>query len=167
MTQLPRFDLRPGITEPVVLLVSRRAVDAGDVASIASKLKPMLANREDAWRYRGQMTLIIDGYDNDARELVDILEVRVFLRNLDQVWPYWAYFFNQVDDTIKLYLSCLCGAAFPGGGAVELDTQKLQEVLMDGFTAMNGIFERFGFPEDELETHSRGVIEVLEQAGMS
>lgn len=166
MPHPPRFDLRPGVTEPVVLLISRRAVEAFDVASITSRLKPILANRENAWRYRCQMILVIDGYDNDPRELVDIPAVRRFLCKLDTQWPYWAFFFNQVDDTIKIYLSCLCGAAFHGNGAVELDIQKLQSTLMDGFTAMNEIFERFGFPEDELEIHSRGLIEVVEQAGM-
>jgi hypothetical protein len=166
MAPPPRFDLRPGVTEPVVLLISRRAVETGDVASITSKLRPFLATREEAWRYRGQMTLVVDGYDNDAIELVDIHEVRTFLRKLDQEWPYWAFFFNQVDDTIILYLSCLCGTLYPGGGAVEIDSEKLQGVLMNGFAAMNSIFERFGFPETELEAISRGVVEVIEQAGM-
>lgn len=163
MSSIPRIDLRPGVTEPVVLLISRREIESGDITSVISRLKPFLASRDDAWLYRGQMTLVIDGYDNDPRELVDIHQVRVFLRRLDEEWPYWAYFFNQVDDTIKLYLSCLCGTDFPGGGAVELDTKKLQEVLMDGFTVMNSVFDRFSFPESELETQSRGVIEMIEQ----
>ena len=47
-----------------------------------SRLKVFLATREDAWRYRGQMTLVVDGYNNDPRELVDIPEVRTLLRRL-------------------------------------------------------------------------------------
>ena len=31
---------------------------------------------------------------------------------------------------------------------------------------MNAVFERFNFPEDELELMSRGFVEVLQQAGM-
>ena len=111
MTQLPRFDLRPGVTEPVVLLVSRRAVDACDVASIASRLQPMLANREDALRYRGQMTLVIDGYDNDARALVDIHEVRVFLRKLDQEWPIGLT--SSIKSTTPSNSTCRAYAAWP------------------------------------------------------
>jgi len=60
MPQQPRLDLRPGVSEPVVLLISRREVEAGDIASVLSRLKPFLATREDAWRYRGQMTLVVD-----------------------------------------------------------------------------------------------------------
>ena len=104
MPQSPRLDLRPGVYEPVVLLVSRREVEAGDLASVLSRLKVFLAAREDAWRYRGQMTLVVDGDNNDPRELVDIPEVRTLLRGLESSWPQWAYFFNQVDDSIKLLL---------------------------------------------------------------
>jgi len=83
MPQQPRLDLRPGVSEPVVLLISRREVEAGDIASVLSRLKPFLASREDAWRYRGQMALVVDGYNNDPRELVDIHEVRTILRALE------------------------------------------------------------------------------------
>ena len=65
-----------------------------------SRLKVFLATREGAWRYRGQMTLVVDGYKHDPRELVDIPEVRALLRDLEAEWPYWAYFFNQMDDSI-------------------------------------------------------------------
>jgi len=112
MTDSPRLDLRPGVTEPVVLMISRREVEAGDIASIVSRLKVFLATRKDAWLYRGQMTLIVAGYNNDPRELVDIPEVRTLLRQLETAWPYWAYFFNQVDDSIKLLLSCVAGSRF-------------------------------------------------------
>lgn len=167
MTLTPRLDLRRGVTEPVVLVISRRQVETGDIASVLTELKPFLATREDAWLYRGQMALVVDGYNEDHRELIDIPEVRAFLRALDRDWPYWAFFFNQVDDTLIIFLSCLCGAGYPGGGAVEMDLGKLQEALERGFLGMNAVFEKFGFPDGELESMSRGLMEVIEQAGMA
>lgn len=167
MTMTPRFDLRPGVTEPVVLMISRRQVEAGDIVSVLTSLKPFLATREDAWLYRGQMSLVVDGFNEDSRELVDIPEVRAFLRELDKQWPYWAFFYNQVDDSIKLLGSCVCGDNFPGGGAVEIDGNKLGDFLRRGFAGMNSIFDKHGFPEQELESMSRGILEVIEQAGMA
>ena len=167
MAKSPRIDLRPGVTEPVVLMISRREVEAKDLASVVSRLKVFLATREDAWRYRGQMTLVVDGYNQDPRELVDIPEVRALLRDLEAAWPYWAYFFNQVDDSIKLLLSCVAGHRFLGRGAVEMDADLVAGALARGFDGMNAVFERFGFPEDELERMSKGLVEVLEQAGMT
>ena len=43
MPTTPRLDLRPGVTEPVVLMVSRRQVEQHDVASLLEELKPFLA----------------------------------------------------------------------------------------------------------------------------
>jgi hypothetical protein len=154
------------MTEPVVLLISRREVEQADLASVLSRLKVFLATREDAWRYRGQMTLVVDGYNHDPRELVDIPEVRSLLRRLEAEWPYWAFFFNQVDDSIKLLLSCVAGSRYLGNGAVEMDADLVAAAMARAFGGMNSVFERFNFPEDELELMSRGFVEVLQQAGM-
>jgi hypothetical protein len=163
----PRIDLRRGVIEPVVLMISRREVEAGDVTTVVDRLLAQFNRPEAIWKYRSQMTLVVDGYTNDPRELVDIPEVRAFLRELNRQWPYWAFFFNQVDDSIKLLASCVCGSFYPGGGAVEIDGKRLGEFLMRGFAAMNSVFDDHGFPEDELEAMSNGVIEVIEQAGMT
>ena len=166
MASQPRTDLRPGVSEPVVLLISRREVEQADLPSVLSRLKVFLATREDAWLYRGQMTLVVDGYNNDPRELVDIPEVRSLLRRLEAEWPYWAFFFNQVDDSIKLLLSCVAGSRYLGNGAVEMDADLVAAAMARAFGGMNTVFERFNFPEEELELMSRGFVEVLQQAGM-
>jgi len=167
MTATPRIDLRPGVTQPVFLMISRRQVEETDIDSVLFSLKPLLATKEDAWLYRGQMLLSVDGYNDDPRELVDIAEIRAFLRKFELQWPYWAYFFNQVDDSIKLLGSCVCGTSFPGQGAVEIDATKVCDFLNRGFAGMNSIFDKFGFPERELEVMSRGLAEVIEQAGLA
>jgi hypothetical protein len=112
------------------------------------------------------MALAVDGYNDDPRELVDIVRVREFLIELNQQWPYWAFFFNQVDDSIKLLSSCICGTDFPGRGAVEIDAQRLQVFLFRGFEAMNSLFDKYDYPERELELMSQGVLEVIDQAGV-
>ena len=90
MTQHARLDLGPGVTEPVVLTISRPKVESSDIASVVSRLKVFLATRQDAWLYRGQMTLVVDGNNSDPRELVDIPEVRAILRQLKAECPYCA-----------------------------------------------------------------------------
>ncbi len=75
----PRIDLRKGVTDPVVLMISRRQVEQQDLASVLDALKLFTATREDAWRYRGQMSLVVDGYNHDPRDLVNIPEVRSLL----------------------------------------------------------------------------------------
>ena len=148
-------------------MISRREVEANDIDSVVQRLEEQFCLPAVMWRYRGQMALVVDGYNDDPRELVDITAVRAFLRGLDARWPFWAFYFNAVDDSIKMLASCVAGCRFPGHGMVEIDPDRLRDFLMRGFAAMNGIFDEHGFPEEELESMSRSVIEVIEQAGFS
>ena len=163
----PRIDLRPGIRDPVVLMISRRQVEEPDLASVLKGLRPFTATREDAWLYRGQMSLVVSGYEDDPREIVDIPQARLFLKNLAREWPYWAFFFNHVDGSLALLLSCATGKSFPGLGAVEIDIEALQKVLLHGFAGTNELFDRYGFDEKENEAMTRGVIEMVQQAGFA
>jgi hypothetical protein len=142
-------------------------VEAANLASVLSRLTDYLATREDAWQYWGKMTLIVDGYDDDPRELVDINQVRALLCRFEAAWPYWAYFLNQVDDSTELLLSCVAGCRFLSRGAVEMDAELLAAALMRGCNGINSVLDRFGFPEDELGKMSKDLPEVLEQVGMA
>ena len=48
-----------------------------------------------------------------------------------------------------------------------MDAELVAAALARGFGGMNTIFERFGFPDGELEKMSNGLVEVLHQAGMA
>jgi hypothetical protein len=159
---MPKFDLRSGIREPVVLLITRRQVESFDIASILDALRIMTASREDVWLYRGQMTLVVDGYNEDARALVDIPEARRILRTLVEQWKYWGFFFNQVDDSISILASCTCGSAYPGGGAVEIDIGEVQKLLEDAFDGMNELFDKHRFPENDLVQMSEGLANLIQ-----
>ena len=163
----PRHDLRPGVTEPIVLMFSRREVEAGDPRASVRRLNALFNARETIWRYRGQVALVVDGYNDDPRELVDVPEVRVFLARFIKAWPYWAYYFNQVDDSIKLLAACLCARRLLGAGQLEIDLDKLDVFLATEFAAMNVIFDEHGFPEAEMKAISDGVIEVIMQGEMT
>ncbi len=107
------------------------------------------------------MSLVVDGYNHDPRELVDILEVRHFLKRLAAQWPYWGFFLNQVDDSIKILGSCCCGVEFLGRGAVLIDPPLLPGFLNQAFAGMNALFDQHGFPEHELEAMSMGLVALM------
>jgi len=64
------------------MVISRRQVEQSGIGSVLRELKPLLATREDTWLYRGPMPLVVDGYNEDPHELVDILQVRAFRRDV-------------------------------------------------------------------------------------
>jgi len=159
--------LRPAVQHPVFLLISRQSVEEQDVERVWTKsIRFLMATREDTLKYRQQVSVVFDGYDADARELVDVPEVRQFVRLLCGRWPEWAYFLCQTDASIGLMVSVLAGTRFPGGGAVEIDTELLGRVLLVAFDGMNSIYDKFngqGLTESMNKIQSDGLIEIITQ----
>lgn len=160
---IQRLDLRKGVTDPIVAMISRQSVEECDVERVYGKvIRPLMATREDVVLYCQQVCLVFEGWDSDPRELIDVPEFRTFVQRLTLRWPEWSYFLNQVDANISLWVSCLVGKSFPGGGAVEIDVDLLKTVLMESFDGMNSVYDRFGLSEEDLEVQSRGFIEVIQ-----
>jgi hypothetical protein len=45
--------------------------------------------------YRERVDIAFRGYDADSRELCEIPDVRRFVANLDESFPYWLYFLSR------------------------------------------------------------------------
>lgn len=152
----PHFDLRPGLSDPVVFVISRQQVEALDLDEPLDFLHSLVptAHPHHAWAYKGRLSLVIAGYETDPRELFEIPEVCRYLRALDEQWPFWLFFFNQVDDSIKLIALCLASSIEVVPGAAHIDPDGLRRFLERGFTAVNYLFESYGFPETENEALS-------------
>ena len=146
-------------------MIGRAAVEQSDVAAVMGQLRLLGATREDCWLYRGQLSIAFDGYESDPRELIEVPEVRSFVATLHAAWPYWAFFLNQLDHTISLWAACLCGDVFPGGGQVQIDVQKLRELLIQGFAGMNELFMKHDFPEKDLVIQSEGLARMIQEIG--
>lgn len=111
------------------------------------------------------VSVSVDGYDNDPRALVDIPEVRAYLKKLIAQWPYWGYFGTPRDDTFKILVSCGAGSAFIGGGGVEIDGDKFIAVIQEAFGGMNELFDKHAFPEPDLEAQCQAFMACLADAG--
>lgn len=155
----PVFDLRPGLSDPVVLVISRKQVEAFDLDDPVDFLQSLVptAHPDHAWAYKGRLALVIAGYDTDPRELFEIPEVCRYLRALDEQWPFWLFFFNQVDDSIKLIALCLASSIEVVPGAAHIDPDGLRRFMERAFTAVNYLFESYRFPESENEALSMEV----------
>lgn len=153
------FDLRPGITDPVIFVITRQQIEAEDLESSLEFLRSLVPsdNPQRIWSLKGRLSLVISGYDADPRELFEIPEVRRYLRSIDEHWPFWLFFLNQVDESIKVVAACLASTVEVAPGLAHIDPAGLQRFMERAFSAVNFIFETCGFPESENEVLSRGV----------
>lgn len=157
------FDLRPAVIDPVVFVISREQIEDADIEGPLGFLQSLVPTEhpEHAWAYKGRLSLVISGYDSDPRELFEIPEVCHYLRSLDAEWPFWLFFLNQADESIKVLAMCLASTLEVTPGAAHIDSGGLTHFLERGFAAVNYLFDSYGFPESENEVLSMGVSQIF------
>jgi hypothetical protein len=158
--------LRPGVAEPVILMFSRRQVETCDVDEPLELLRSLTADRRTAIEFCGRISLVIDGYNDDPRELFEILEVRAYIKRLDQAWPYWFFFLSQADESIKLLESCLCDTIEVVPGVTSIDLDQLDQSLARHFAAMHRLSEELDLPKDACEEVAEGIIAMFRNAAV-
>lgn len=157
------FDLRPAVMNPVVFVITRQQIEDTDIEGSLGFLRSLVPTEhpEHAWAYKGRLSLVISGYDSDSRELFEIPEVCHYLRSLDVEWPFWLFFLNQADESIKVLAMCLASTLEVTPGAAHIDPEGLTHFLERGFAAVNYLFDSYGFPESENEVLSMGVSQIF------
>lgn len=158
---------RPAIDEPIYLVFSREQVEAGDIYEPLTVLRQLAGTPEKAVAACGRISLVVDGYDRDPRELFEIPEVRNFIKALDDMWPYWLFFLSQVDDSIKIVESCLCDSIEVVPGVTSVDTGQLEKYLTRHFSALHHYCESLNLPESKAEEITEGVISLIYNSSVS
>jgi hypothetical protein len=158
--------LRPGVSEPLILMFSRRQVETCDIDEPLQLLHRFIADRRSAIEYCGRISLVIDGYNDDPRELFEIPAVRAYLKRLDQEWPYWFFFLSQADESIKMLESCLCDTIEVVPGVASIDIEQMERVLARHFGAMNRLTEKLDLPKEKCEELAEGIISLIHNAAV-
>ena len=141
----------------IVYQFSREKVECGDFSHFldlygVAKLPQGLLLKQ----FLGRMIFCIEGYDVDPREIYLIDEVRWFYGAFHDAWPYWLYFCDLNQDSLKTtVLSCLqTFTAFKVDGradcVVEYDVFELVQFIAHDLPFMNGMCERAGMTEQAI-----------------
>jgi len=109
-----------------------------------------------------KLVLSINGYDNDPRELRDIVEVRTYLTFLDKCFPYW-FFFSKIDvpnnlRAPQLLMMCTCNFQ-KKGNFIEIEENDYSDFFNNHFLFMNEIMERENYTEEEIRVRSEHIFE--------
>jgi hypothetical protein len=158
--------LRPAVTDPVILMFSRRQVETCDMDEPLEFLRSLTADRDVAIEFCGRISLVVDGYNDDPRELFEVPEVRAYIKRLDQAWPYWFFFLSQADESIKLLESCLCDTIEVVPGVTSIDMDQLERSLARHFGAMYRLGEELKLPEEMCEEVAEGIIGMFRNAAV-
>lgn len=157
---------RPAVIDPIYLVFSRDQVEAQDISEPLQVLRQLTGNPEKAVSACGRISLVIDGYNADPRELFEIPDVRRYIKAIDDLWPYWFFFLSQADDSIKILESCLCDSIEVVPGVASIDTVQLNDALTRHFSAMDYYCEAINLPEYRIQEISEGIISLISNASV-
>lgn len=120
-----------------------------------------------ARRSQGKVELLIEGYDDDPRELWEIPEVVAWFKAVEARVKYWFYFLRADTDSpsLPLLTYCVCEVRpvpelREGPSAnppVEFDPPVLEGFLLRNFQWLNELAERLGLSEEENKRISQAI----------
>jgi len=153
----------------VVYQFSRSKVERGDFRHFLDVYSPeKLPTGRRLREMMNTLTFVIEGFDDDPREVHSIPEIRIFYSTFREAWPYWLYFCNL--DTEELQMMVLC--CLPSIAALKVDPQprvtveydrtELLEFLRAGFVSMNTMCARGGMFESGIFERTKSIFEYFQ-----
>jgi hypothetical protein len=111
----------------------------------------------------GTLMFVIEGYDDDPREVHSIPEIRRFYTAFHEAWPYWLYFCNPETEALRMMVLCCLPsiAAIKVDGrpnvAVNYDRLELLHFIGNDFGPMNAMCDRAEMFERLIYDQSKAV----------
>lgn len=143
---------------------SRDRVVAGNAKDFLSRFGyNSLPMRKQLKGMMNSLALMIEGYDDDPREIYAIPEVRAFYKQLWQRWPYWLYFCNLDTENLMMMVMCcldsLDALKVQGQPQVHVQINPLEVVqfISGGFVPMNEMCEMAGMTERQIFERTKAV----------
>jgi len=88
----------------------------------------------------GTLMFVIEGYDDDLREIHSIPEIRRFYTAFHEAWPYWLYFCNLETEALRMMVLC----CLPSLAAIKVDGRPNVTVNYDRLELLHFIGNDFG-----------------------
>lgn len=143
---------------------SRDRVEAGDAKDFITHFgKHRLPAGRALQGMMDNLALMIEGYDDDPREVYAIPEIRAFYQRLWERWPYWLYFCNLESENLMMMTMCCLDSMdalkVKGRAQVQVSLDPLEVVrfISGGFVPMNEMCERAGMSERQIYLRTQAV----------
>lgn len=117
------------VFDHITLVISRDAIDEGDLSEALSVLGPLLVDPATARRFCGAVEVAVDGYNHDPREIYEIPEVRAYMRDLDDDFPFLPFFLSRHTGTLRMLAFCLLPTERVAAGQIRVDKRAYEGLV--------------------------------------
>ena len=146
----------------ITIVVTRQEIQAGNKANVLESLKTLISSPETARKWFERVDIAIDGYNQTREELFEIVEVRNFVQELDDEFPFWLFFLSKRDTGLQCIAYCFLPPFLTQAAKAEIFPQQLDSLLSKRwFPAMNQLCDWVGMQEDDIEMLSDRSVQYL------
>jgi len=139
----------------VMLNVSKEEVMKLDTSGFKTLLDRLTINDEMIAKSEGKLSFLIDGYNDDTREIYEIPEIRNWIRKVFHEFKYWGYFLNMSEDIanlagLRLLVACLIDVKIVGENQdntvkhVQYDIEQAIELMVNLYDYLNDFSDKYG-----------------------
>lgn len=120
----------------IIFTISREDVESLNISLIVEDLKELIRTPKNIKKYKNNVMMFINGYDDDDRELINIPEAKKFYQKLDKEFPLWIVFIEEIYGCLDTIIAILLGEP-KEDNRVEHDLKKLKDFVNSKFVKLN------------------------------
>ena len=132
------------------ITISRESVINSNFEEAMHILRQLTSNVTIIKYYCERVDITFDGYNQTREELWEIPEVRNYVLELDNQFPYWLFFLSKNGSGLYTIIKCFLLPFLKPEAEIEINSKKLQNYMLKrGFLAMNHLCELANLSKEE------------------
>jgi len=136
--------------DKIILFIPKNVIDANDYSFALNIFDDVLKNPALIRKFKNQVTIGFDGYDDDSKEVFEIIAIRNFIQQLTLEFPFWFYFINLEDHSLRILLLILCKFdKIHDGWKIRINHDELDTVTHHLLKNLITFYTEYRLPEQE------------------
>jgi guanosine-3',5'-bis(diphosphate) 3'-pyrophosphohydrolase len=132
------------------ITISRESVINNNFEEAMHILRQLTSNIAVTKYFCERVDISFDGYNETSEELWEIPEVRNYVLELDNQFPYWLYFLSKNGSGLYTIIKCFLLPFLKPEAEIEINSKKLQNYMVErGLLAMNHLCELAQLTKEE------------------
>jgi hypothetical protein len=145
-------NMNPSDFGPFLIVISREEVERKDISGPLETLKKLVATPEKIREFKARVDVSFSGYDHTREELFEIPEVRIFVYELNEKFPFWLYILSRDFMGLQCLAYCFLLPYLTEKARLETHPKQLADLLEQCWgPALDKICAAAGQTEDEAD----------------